>query len=96
MKSTISELYYGNINLYDHELTRGSGHEKVLRQLTKHEDILTATLTEAQKELLEKVKDGTAELNSLDELSAFTLGFKLGLRITSEAFINDITDPQKE
>ncbi len=48
MKSTISELYYGNINLYDHELTRGSGHEKVLRQLTKHEDILTATLTEAQ------------------------------------------------
>ena len=46
-----------------------------------------STLTEAQKEIFEKFKDGTAEIEGMTEVSAFTIGFKLGLRVTAEAFI---------
>ena len=46
-------------------------------------DILTTYL----QETFEKFKDGTSEISSMTEITAFTLGFKLGLRLTAEAFI---------
>ena len=49
---------------------------------------LTETLTEAQKEIFEKFKDSTLEISSITEVTAFTLGFKLGLRLTAETFIS--------
>ena len=47
-----------------------------------------STLTEAQKETFEKFKDVTAEIEGMTEVSAFTIGFKLRLRLTAEVFIS--------
>ena len=43
-----------------------------------------------------KFKDCASELNDANELSAFTIGFKLGMRLAVEAMIStsDITDPK--
>ena len=44
-------------------------------------------MSEAQKDAFQKYVDCTAELSRMTELNAFALGFKLGLRLTAEAFI---------
>ena len=55
---------------------------------------LTETLTEAQKKTFEKFKDNTSEISSMTEVTAFTLGFKLGLRLTAEAFIGGYSEQE--
>ena len=44
----------------------------------------------------EKFKDSASELNDANELTAFTIGFKLGMRLALVAMIStgDITDPK--
>lgn len=43
--------------------------------------------SETHKDAFQKYVDCTAELSRMTELNAFALGFKLGLRLTAEAFI---------
>ena len=90
--NTIEELYYGNITPSEREYRRGSEYAHVLQLATRSEEKLSETLTEAQKETFGKFKDNTSELSSMTEITAFTLGFKLGLRLTAEAFISNNSD----
>ena len=88
MESIIAELFYGNITPSERSFRRTGEYAHVLQLVTRNEEKLTQTLTEAQKENFEKFKDSTSELNGMTEVTAFTLGFKLGLRLTAEAFIS--------
>ena len=88
MESIIEELFYGNITPLERSFRRTGEYAHILQLVTRNEEELTETLTEAQKETFEKFKDGTSELNGITEVTAFTLGFKLGLRLTAEAFIS--------
>ena len=92
MESIIEELYYGNITPSEREYRRGSEYAHVLQLATRSEEKLIGTLTEAQEETFETFKDNTSELSSMTEVTAFTLGFKLGLRLTAEAFISSSID----
>ena len=87
MESIIAELFYGNIIPSERSFRRAGEYTHILQLVTRNEEKLTETLTEAQRETFEKIKDGTSELNGMTEVTAFTLGFKLGLRLTAEAFI---------
>ena len=87
MRSIIEELYYGNISPSDRDIIKGGTYSHILNLVTRNEDDLVQTLTQAQQETFEKFKDGTSELSSMTEVTAFTIGFKLGLRLTAEAFI---------
>ena len=87
MESIIEELYYGNITPSERCFRRAGEYVHILQLVTRNEEKLTETLTEAQKETFEKFKDSTSEISSMTEVTAFTLGFKLGLRLTAEAFI---------
>ena len=86
MNSIIEDLYYGNIPLSERDFKRNSEYAHVLQLAARNEDKLTETLTEAQKETFGKFKDNTSELTAMTEVTAFTLGFKLGLRLTVEAY----------
>ena len=88
MESIIAELFYGNIIPSERSFRKVGEYAHVLQLVTRNEEKLTQTLTESQKETFEKFKDGTSELNGMTEVTAFTLGFKLGLRLTAEAFIS--------
>lgn len=87
MRSIIEELYYGNISPTDRDIIRGGAYSHLLHLVIRNEDDLMQTLTQAQKEIFEKFKDSTLEISSITEVTAFTLGLKLGLRLTAEAFI---------
>ena len=86
MSSIIEDLYYGNIPLSERGSRRTGEYAHVLQLAARNEEILTETLTEAQKETFGKFKDNRSELPSMTEVTAFTLGFKPGLRLTAEAY----------
>ena len=88
MESIIEELFYGNITPSERSYRRTGEYAHILQLVTLNEEELTETLTEAQKVTFEKFKDSTSEISSMTEVTAFTLGFKLGLRLTAEAFIS--------
>lgn len=88
MKSIIEEMYYGNITPSERGYRRTGEYAHILQLIARNEEKLTETLTEAQKETFKKFKDNTSEISSMTEVTAFTLGFKLGLRLTAESFIS--------
>ena len=92
MESIIAELFYGNITPSERSYRKAREYAHILQLVTRNEENLTETLTEAQKETFEKFKDGTSELSSMTEVTAFTLGFKLGLQLTAEALISSNSD----
>lgn len=80
----IDELWYGNICPRD-EVTDGSRYYKKLTALKEqNRDKLNSTLTDAQKETLEKYDDNINEMNGIAEREAFAYGIRLGLRLAFE------------
>jgi len=55
---------------------------------TVHHDNLQATLTEEQKETLEKFDDSYAELTDINEREIFVYAFRLGVRIMLEVVLH--------
>ena len=96
MRNIIEELYYGNITPCDRDIVKGGTYSHLLHLVTRNEDDLTQTLTQAQQETLEKFKDCASELNDANEVTSFALGFKLGMRLALVAMIStsDITEPK--
>ena len=99
MRSIIEELYYGNISPTDRDIIRGGrggDYSHLLHLVTRNEENLMGTLTQAQQETFEKFKDCASELGDKNEMMSFVLGFKLGMRLAVEAMISldEITDPK--
>jgi hypothetical protein len=88
MRTTIEELYYGNIMPYNRSVRAGSEYANLVGLLARNEAELLTTLNEVQKETFEKIKDCWMEMNSINEVTIFTYGFKLGLRLTAESLIS--------
>lgn len=81
----IEELYYGNIDPFEHGVIHKSEQKQLCGYICRHEDAFKAGLSDAQKETLEKLQDSTAELHRLEELEMFIVGFRLGARLMLEA-----------
>lgn len=96
MRNIIEELYYGNVTPCDRDIVKGGTYSHLLNLVTRNEDDLMQTLTQAQQETFEKFKDCASELGDKNEIMSFTLGFKLGMRLAMEAMIDidDITEPK--
>ena len=82
----LDELWYGNIEPYE-QYTKGDKRLKELLPLiARNRSELKETLTDKQKEILEKFEDCTNEMHSVTERDAFSYGFRLGMRLAVEAF----------
>ena len=68
----IDELWYGNISPFE-QCTRGD------KLVARNREDLDGSLTEKQKETLEKFEDCMNELHSITERDAFSYGFRLGV-----------------
>lgn len=87
MKSILEELFYGNIcPSFD-----GREPNKEARQLMKyiadHHDNLLETLTDKQRETLEKFDDCQAELTNINERELFIVSLAIILKICYNIFI---------
>lgn len=88
MRSILEELFYGNIcpntdcRSYDKETKQLMGY------IADHHDSLLSTLTDQQKETLEKFDDCYNELTDINEREIFVYAFKLGMRIAIDVLDN--------
>ena len=84
MKSILEELWYGNVcpNGGCRESTAEA--KQLMKYIADHHDNLQATLTDKQKEVLEKFDDCYAELTDINEREIFVYAFRLGARIAIE------------
>ena len=72
--TTLENLYYGNIAPHEYEVVRGSEYDITAKLVIRHEQELSATLTEQQNVILQKIKDNHTELMNLGERDAFCRG----------------------
>ena len=89
--TTLEDLWYGNLDPHEAILQDDKRFKSLLSLIGKNRDKLTDTLTEQQKEALDKYDDAVNELHSLAELSAFRYGFSLGIRMMTESVSVDLT-----
>ena len=83
--TTLEDLWYGNINPNETILIQNRKFKHLLSLMGKNRDKLTDTLTEQQKEALDKYDEAINEMHSLAEQYAFQYGFSLGARLIVES-----------
>ena len=84
--SILEDLYYGNVSPCDRDVKRGSKVDKLQTLVCQYEVELNETLTQKQKETLEKFKDAYSELYCCFERDMFVQGFIIATRIMIEVF----------
>ena len=80
----LEDLWYGNVIPHEQFLDGNTEYRKLLSQTVKRRDELEALLAEEQKEKLTEFDNASTELNALAEQSAFSFGFKLGVKLVCE------------
>ena len=82
--SILEELWYGNIEPAEYDISPDKKYKDMLQLISRNEDKLLATMTDAQKELFTKYADCVREYQVMAECLLFQNGFRLGARIMLE------------
>lgn len=90
MKNILEELWYGNIIPMEHSVGGNAYIKKLINLMGKNREKFSETLNDSQKELLAKYDDAVNEMYAEIEKDAFIYGFRLGGRLVSDTFRNDI------
>ena len=80
----LEDLWYGNVIPREQFIDGNTEYRKLLSKTVKRSDELEKLLVEEQKEKLNALDIATAELNVFAEQSAFSFGFKLGVKLMCE------------
>ena len=89
MRSILDELFYGNICPNTDCRRNDQETKQLMGDIADHHDSLYKTLSDEQKELLEKFDDCYSEITSINERDVFVYAFKLGMRIAVEVFCGE-------
>lgn len=85
MKTTIQELWRGNIIPQTDSRNNSREMKELMEYMARHHDDLLKTMTDEQKEIFEKFDDCWSEYSSLAEEAIFAYAFKLGMQIAIES-----------
>lgn len=80
----LEELWYGNIEPAEYDISSSKEYKEILQLISRNEDKLLATMTDAQKELFTKYADCVREYQTMAENLLFQNSFRLGARIMLE------------
>ena len=89
MRKLLEEFWYGNIFPQEQYAAQHPDIKPLLRLTEKNRINLEETLTEAQKEILQKYDDIVSEMNGILEREIFIYAFRLGGRFAVE-MLSDI------
>ena len=84
MRTTLEDLYYGNITPCEQQMIPGSELKRAVNRVAKCEEQLMGLLNEEGQETLTKLIRSQHESNSITATENFILGFRLGVRIMAE------------
>ncbi len=77
----IEDLYYGRISPYEMSISATPEYQKLKALADRNEDLLRESLSDEQKELLEKLIETVTDISSISERDMFIAGFRLGLKL---------------
>ena len=77
----IEDLYYGRISPYEMSISATPEYQKLKALADRNEDLLRESLSDEQKELLEKLIENVTDISSILERDMFISGFRLGVKL---------------
>ena len=83
----LEEFWYGNIEPTEYD-TSSTEYKNLLELICRNEKTLKASMTDEQKELLQKYSDCMHEYQAITACQIFQNGFKLGARMMLEVMEN--------
>ena len=84
MRTTLEDLYYGNITPCEQQMIPGSELKRAVDRVAKYENQLMEQIGEPEQETLTKLIRSQHEINSITATENFILGFRLGARLMVE------------
>ena len=87
--NTIQDLYYGRISPYEMSISATPEYQKLKALATQNEDLLRETLSDEQKELLDKLIECITDISSISERDMFINGFRLGMKLMIDVMKDD-------
>ena len=79
--NTLQDLYYGRISPYEMSISTAPEYQKLKALADRNEDLLRESLSDEQKELLEKLTESVTDISSISERDMFIAGFRLGMKL---------------
>lgn len=89
MRTTLENLYYGNITPNDQQIRPGTPLARAMDQSTECEKKLTDLLDNDAQTLLLNLVNAESEIGSTLAIENFTMGFRLGVQLILEALDAD-------
>ena len=86
----LEEFWYGNIEPAEYDISPSKEYKELLQLISRNEDKLLATMTDAQKELFTKYVDCVREYQVMAECLLFQNSFRLGGRMMLEVMRSGI------
>ena len=87
--NTIQDLYYGHISPYEMSISNAPEYQKLKALAAQHEDLLRETLSDEQKELLDKLTECITDISSISDRDMFINGFQLGMKLMIDVMKDD-------
>ncbi len=85
----LEEFWCGNIEPAEYDISPSNEYKELLQLISRNEDKLLATMTDAQKELFTKYADCVREYQVMAECLLFQNSFRLGARMMMEILEGD-------
>lgn len=82
--NVLEDFWYGNLDPAEYDACPNEEYKELLRLISRNEDKLLATMTDAQKELFARYQDCVREHQAMAECLLFQNSFRLGARIMIE------------
>ena len=80
----LEDFWYGNIEPAEFDTSPSPEYKEILLLISRNEDKLLATMTDAQKELFSRYTDCVREYQAMAECMLFQNSFSLGAKIMLE------------
>ena len=77
----IEDLYYGRISPYEMNISAAPEYQKLKALADRKEDLLRKSLSDEQREMLEKLIETVTDISSISERDMFIAGFRLGMKL---------------
>ena len=80
----LEEFWYGNLDPAEYDASPSEDYKELIRLISRNEEKLLATMTDAQKDLFSRYQDCVREFQAMAECLLFQNSFCLGARMMLE------------
>ena len=87
--NVLEEFWYGNLDPAEYDASPSEEYKELIRLISRNEEKLLATMTDAQKDLFSRYQDCVREFQTMAEYLLFQNSFRLGARMMLEVMKAD-------